>query len=145
MDDKLLLAQKKRGFGVGKINGIGGKQNPDEAITQTMLRETMEEIGVVPTGYRRVAILDFDEYDGDTREFIEVHVYMADGYEGEIIESEEMKPQWFGLNELPYDRMFPDDIYFLPLLLEGKLIKGFFKYDKQFNMLEKQIDEVNEI
>jgi ADP-ribose pyrophosphatase YjhB (NUDIX family) len=39
-DNKVLLAQKKRGFGVGKWNGVGGKKNSDETIEQTAKRET---------------------------------------------------------------------------------------------------------
>ena len=45
-DKQILLAEKKRGFGVGKYNGIGGKLEPGETLTQTMIRETQEEIVV---------------------------------------------------------------------------------------------------
>ena len=52
-DGKILLAQKKRGFGEGKFNGVGGKAEEGETIEQTMLRETKEEIGIVPTIYKK--------------------------------------------------------------------------------------------
>lgn len=143
--DRLLLARKKRGFGVGRFNGVGGKMKEGETITQTMLRETMEEVGIVPLDYSQVAVLIFDEYVKDNRELVEVDVFMAESYTGEVTESEEMQPQWFDINDLPYDDMFPDDRFFLPQLLAGKKVKGFFKYDKDFNMLGHEIEIVDKL
>ena len=145
MENKLLLARKKRGFGYGMFNGMGGKMQAGENITQTMLRETMEEIGVVPTGYELVSVLKFDEYVKGVRELVEVDVFLADGYDGTIAESEEMDPQWFELDNLPYDNMFPDAKYFLPDVLEGKKVKGFFKYDEEFNILENRLEVVKKL
>ena len=45
-DDKVLLAMKKRGFGMGKWNGVGGKVEDGETIEMAAARETGEEIGV---------------------------------------------------------------------------------------------------
>lgn len=62
-ENEILLAMKKRGFGTGKYNGVGGK---------------IEE----------------------------------------------------------------DDRYWLPPILEGKKIKGFFEYDEDWNLLSHQITEL---
>ena len=51
-----------RGFGKGLLNGIGGKVEKNETTIEAMLRETMEEIGVVPTDYHSVGKLYFKEY-----------------------------------------------------------------------------------
>ena len=143
--EKLLLARKKRGFGYGIYNGIGGKQEQGETIESTMLRETQEEIGVIPKDYEKVAVLTFDEYVGNERQNVEVHVYIAKDYEGEIAESDEMAPEWFNVGSLPYESMFLDSKFFLSQILEGKKIKAFFKYDKDFNMLEHSVEEVNNL
>ena len=37
--DKVLLAMKKRGFGAGKWNGVGGKVKDGETIKQAAIRE----------------------------------------------------------------------------------------------------------
>jgi ADP-ribose pyrophosphatase YjhB (NUDIX family) len=37
--DKILLAMKKRGFGVGKWNGLGGKVALGEKIIDAAIRE----------------------------------------------------------------------------------------------------------
>jgi 8-oxo-dGTP diphosphatase len=43
---ELLFAMKKRGFGAGRWNGVGGKLSEGETIVQAVVRETKEEIGV---------------------------------------------------------------------------------------------------
>ena len=48
-DDRILLAMKKRGFGEGKWNGVGGKVNEGETVEAAAIRETEEEIGVTAT------------------------------------------------------------------------------------------------
>ena len=45
-DDEILLAMKKRGFGAGRWNGVGGKVEPGESIEEGAIREMEEEIGV---------------------------------------------------------------------------------------------------
>lgn len=44
--ERVLLAMKKRGFGQGKWNGVGGKPNEGEKIEVAADREILEEIGV---------------------------------------------------------------------------------------------------
>ena len=61
-DNEILLAMKKRGFGEGKYNGVGGKIENGETPEEAMLRETQEEIAVTPTKYEKVGFLEFDEY-----------------------------------------------------------------------------------
>ena len=60
-DNEILLALKKRGFGEGKYNGVGGKIKEGETPEQAMIRETMEEISVKPTKYEKVGIIKFLE------------------------------------------------------------------------------------
>ena len=61
-DNKILLGMKKRGFGEGKYNGVGGKLKENETPEIAMIRETQEEINVTPTKYEKVGIIEFDEY-----------------------------------------------------------------------------------
>jgi 8-oxo-dGTP pyrophosphatase MutT (NUDIX family) len=44
-DGEILLIEKKRGIGAGKINGPGGKIDPGETSLQTAKRELLEETG----------------------------------------------------------------------------------------------------
>ncbi|MDR0650832.1 MAG: NUDIX domain-containing protein [Candidatus Peribacteria bacterium] len=44
LQGQLLLAMKKRGFGVGKWSGPGGKVEEGESISQAAVREVEEEV-----------------------------------------------------------------------------------------------------
>ena len=137
--NEILLAQKKRGFGAGKFNGVGGKINPNESLDEAMLRETKEEIGIVPLNYHYVGVIDFIEYVNDEKQNLVMHLYTASEWDGEIIESEEMKPYWFEIDKIPYNQMFPDDKYWMPYFLDGEDFDAYFEFDKDWNILSKKI------
>jgi len=61
-------------------------------------------------------------------ELLEVHVFLVSDFEGEPLESEEMKPQWFKIDEIPFNQMWPDDKYWLPLFLRKKKFEGSFNF-----------------
>lgn len=131
-DKEILLAMKKRGFGAGKWNGIGGKidfSKGDKDIFDTAIRETKEEIGVNAKKLDRVAVLRFRfPYKKEWAQ--DVHVFLVKDWEGEPKESEEMFPKWFKINEIPFKEMWDDDKYWLPYILEGKKIKADFIFKK---------------
>lgn len=141
-DDEVLLAMKKRGFGEGRWNGVGGKVEEGESIEQAMIRETQEEIGVIPTVYEKVADIRFDEFFKGKPTLMHVHIFIASEWTGEPIESEEMKPQWFNITDVPYDDMWSDDRYWLPQVLQGKKISADFKLDESDVIVTHSIKEV---
>lgn len=141
-DDEILLALKKRGFGAGKYNGVGGKLEENETPEEAMLRETKEETGVTPTKYeKRGTVLFHEFYNGEKTELI-FHLFVAYSWDGEIKETEEMIPHWFKKREIPYDKMFKDDAFWLPLILEGKKINAKFEFDEEWDLISKEIDEI---
>lgn len=64
-------------------------------------------------------------------------------YEGEPKESDEMRPAWFNIADIPYQTMWPDDILWLPLLLKGAKFSGYFKFEGHDNILEYTLNEVD--
>ncbi len=143
-EDKILLAMKKRGFGAGKYNGVGGKIEVSETPEEAMLRETKEEISVIPTRYEKVGLLSFDEFYKGEKTNLVLHLYIAYEWQGIPKESEEMIPKWFSIKDIPYDQMFIDDSYWLPLILEGRKIAAYFDFDEEWNLLSKDIKELEE-
>ncbi len=139
-DNKILLGMKKRGFGEGKYNGIGGKLKEKETPEEAMIRETQEEINVTPTKYEKVGTVEFDEYYKGKKENVVFHLYLVNKWDGMPSESEEINPRWFSIDKIPYNEMFPDDKYWLPLILEGKKINAYFEFDKDWNLLSKKIE-----
>lgn len=143
-DKEVLLAMKKKGFGKGKWNGIGGKiEIGDNNIFDAAVRETEEEIRVQIKGIERVAFLSFrfpyiseeerKEWNQD------VHVFLAKSWEGEPAETEEMAPKWFKLKDIPFDKMWDDDKFWLPRILEGKKLKAKFIFKEGEIINEKYI------
>lgn len=138
-EDKILLAEKKRGFGSGLINGVGGKIEPNESIEEGMIRETQEEIGILPLQYEEVAEIVFDEFVKGEKTLVEMHVYLAKDYDGEPIETEEMKPIWIDIKDIPFEKMFKDDKFWLPEILKGNKLEAKFRFDENFNLLSYKI------
>ena len=89
--------------------------------------------------------IKFDEVYKGNKEKVMFHLYIIYEWNGEISESDEMKPEWFDINNIPYDNMFPDDKYWLPLILENKKIKAYFNFDENWNLLSKEIEEVESL
>lgn len=142
-NNKILLGQKKRGFASGTYNGIGGKQDPGETIDQAMIRECQEEIGVTPINYEKVGDIDFDMWYKGEHANMNLAIYSCFEYVGEIRETEEMRPEWFDRNSLPFDKMLQDDIIWLQnYYLQGKHFYGKVKFDKDMNMLSQKFDEI---
>ena len=123
-DTQILLGMKKRGFGEGRWNGFGGKVHEGETIEEATKRELEEEAGIKVEKINKRGVLVF-EFDGNP-EKLEMHIFSSDTFKGEPIETEEMKPQWFSLDKIPYNSMWPDDPYWIPSMLSGKNFSGKF-------------------
>lgn len=127
-DEEVLLIKKKRGLGKGKVNGPGGKFDPGETAVQCAIRETQEELGVTPIDPQHRGIILFQFTNGYS---IEAHLYHASKHEGEAIETDEAVPLWTSLDEIPYRKMWADDVLWLPHFLNGKTISGEFLFDEE--------------
>lgn len=123
---RVLLGMKKRGFGAGRWNGFGGKVEEGESLEDAAKRELREEAGIEASDMEKLGVLDFS-WEGK-EDVLQVHIFKAKSFSGEPAESEEMKPQWFGVDEIPLDQMWPDDRYWLPLFLDGTAFSGNFHF-----------------
>lgn len=139
-DGQVLLGMKKRGFGAGRWNGFGGKVEPGETIEEGAKREMSEECGVAITTMEKVGIHEF-EFEKERGTILEVHVFRVDVWSGEPEETEEMRPEWFAFSDIPYDTMWPDDRYWLPLFLDGKKFRTKFLFGESDSVLEQSIEE----
>ena len=142
-DTHVLLGRKNRGFGEGKWNGLGGKVEQGEGIEEAARREVLEEAGIQVPVVERVGMIHF-EFTGNP-EIMEVHIFRAKEFEGDLSESEEMEPKWFTFDEIPFEYMWQDDKYWVPLLLKGAKFKGKFNFDAEHNLLGGGVEEVSEL
>ena len=134
--NSVCLGMKKRGFGIGLWNGTGGKIIKGESVEETAKREAMEEFGVEikTSDLSSLGKIDFIFKDGSTHK---VYIFVCKKWEGEPSESEEMKPKWFSIDNLPWDNMWSDDEFWLPKILEGKSIEGRFYFNDDGKTIEK--------
>lgn len=140
---RILLGMKKYGFGAGRWNGFGGKVEEGELIEDAARREVKEEAMVEVAKLEKVGIIEF-EFQGNP-EILEVHIFRSENFSGIPTESEEMKPQWFRIDDIPFNDMWPDDKYWLPLCLDGKKFKGKFIFGDSDIILEQKLIEVGKI
>lgn len=127
-DGQILLIEKKRGLGAGKVNGPGGRIEAGETPEEGAVRETKEEVGIRPTGVEWAGELSFQFRDGYG---LHCTVYRASGWEGELEETAEAKPFWVKTGEVPYARMWADDELWLPKLLAGEKFRGWFEFEEE--------------
>ena len=125
----MLLIEKKRGLGAGKLNGPGGKVDPGETVLEAAVREFEEELCATPLDPVRLGRVAFAVTDGHD---IMIHVFRASRLDGEPVETDEAVPVWADVDDLPYDRMWDDDRHWLPLLLENRtfLVRTLFDGDR---------------
>jgi mutator protein MutT len=135
----LLLGLKKKGLGAGRWNGFGGKVEQGETIEQAALRELREEVNLTAERLKKCAELVFrfphkPEFDQV------VHVFFVDSFSGSPAETDEMKPEWFSADRLPYGEMWNSDAHWLPPVLEGKFVSANFVWAPDGGILEKKVD-----
>jgi len=139
-EGEILLAMKKRGFGKGRWNGVGGKPEGGESIEDTAIRECQEEISVTPMQLQHVANLTFKMHESDKYyKELNADVFVSRQWKGEPTETDEMAPKWFKLDEIPYDSMWADDIFWLPEVLKGNFVTATFHFDENDQVINQQI------
>lgn len=134
-DTEVLLIHKKRGLGAGKINGPGGKLERGETPMQCAIRETTEELCITPIYVRAAGLLLFHSEDTPR---LQGCVFVASDYIGTPQETAEAKPIWFNKEDVPYDRMWEDDRYWLPAVLSGKGVEGRFIFIQE-NLIDYEV------
>jgi 8-oxo-dGTP pyrophosphatase MutT (NUDIX family) len=142
-DNKVLLGMKKRGFGEGKWNGSGGKAQEGEETEAVMKREIKEEFNIIPTKFEKVAEITFVEPSIPGEGIWVAHVFLIKKWTGKITESEEMKPRWFFINKVPYEKMWTSDALWLPRVLKGEKFKAKFIYGNKEKIKEQEITPVS--
>jgi len=92
-------------------------------------REVNEECGleVHTKDLRQFAVIKF-EFKGDPV-ILEVHAFNTSNFSGDVTESEEMLPKWYPLNDIPHEKMWPDDKVWYPLFLKGIKFNAYFLFE----------------
>ena len=89
-----------------------------------MFPENIQQIG-------RVVFTFDDKVDRNN----DCHIFWGN-YDGEFIESEEMRPQWRDIKDIPYDNMWEDDRIWLPKVIAKEPFEVFSYLDKEGNLIK---------
>lgn len=83
------------------------------------------------------------DYDCEPEVF-KVHIFKATQFDGQIKETEEMKAQWFNIEDIPYAKMWVDDQYWMPLFLKGACFNGYLSFEGHEKLLKVDFQQVSE-
>lgn len=138
--NRVLLIEKKRGLGDGLINAPGGHIETEETAEEAAIREFFEETGISVTNLTHMGILNFQFTDGLS---MKGDVFFTNTWSGDMRETDEAKPFWCPISEIPYAQMWQDDELWLPQAIAGTRFEGRFIFDDR-TMLSAEITPLSE-
>ncbi|KAH0478744.1 MAG: hypothetical protein KVP17_001275 [Porospora cf. gigantea B] len=141
-DESLLLGLKKRGLGCGKWNGFGGKVEVGETVRRGARRELEEECGL-SVNEKDLLFQGLLQYTFPNRRPLHVWVYLVPWHvvPGDTIkETDEMLPQWFRFEDLPWAQMWDDDLLWLPIWWERLPATCEFHLHCHFESIDGKIE-----
>ena len=109
----LHRVKKENDLNHDKWIGVGGKFEDRESPEECLLREAKEETGLTLTRYRYRGLVTFVS-DRWPTEYM--HLFTADGFEGELISCDEGDLEWVDLDRIPDLPLWEGDQIFLGLL-----------------------------
>jgi 8-oxo-dGTP diphosphatase len=110
----------------GKWNGLGGKLDPGETPEECAIREIFEESGLKVRNPQLKGFLTFPHFANDEDWY--AFVFVAEDFEGELIDSPEGVLRWIDNAELLELNLWDGDRVFLPWLDRRGFFSGKFVY-----------------
>lgn len=144
---QVLLGIKGRNMGQGMWNGFGGKIEEEDrgSVWLAARRELEEEAGIGSNWLRRVAYLNFYFREMPLHDTWnqQVQVFVCGSWSGQHHDTEEMHSlQFFPFDNLPFDRMWPFDKQWMPMVLNrNDVLEADFLFGIDNQPLEHTLPE----
>ncbi|MCR5702252.1 MAG: 8-oxo-dGTP diphosphatase [Lachnospiraceae bacterium] len=140
-DNKYLMmhrVKKENDINKDKYIGVGGHFEYGESPDECLMREVFEETGLTLTDYRARGIITFI-YGKDVVEYM--HLYTADGFEGEIGDCDEGELVWIDKDKvMDLDIWEGDKIFFDLLMKERPYFSLKLVYSLDDKLTDVQLD-----
>jgi len=128
-ENKTLMVhriKKENDIHQGKWNGLGGKIEQGETPEECVIREVYEESGLHIHNPLLRGVLTFPKFAADEDWY--AFVFVANEFEGELIDSPEGDLRWVPNEKIFELPMWEGDRLFLPWLDEKRFFSGKFVY-----------------
>lgn len=139
-NNQILLCMKKRWFGVWKYNGPGWKVEEWETIKEAALRELREETWIsLNDSDAELKWLFHFTFENKPEWDQQVSLFVTRWFVWDAEETEEMKPEWFDIDKIPYDKMWEDDWYWIPRIIKWEDVEYRFSFDENWKMINYEL------
>lgn len=128
MNGRVLLKLANRGVSKGYWNCPGGRMEKGETPEECAIREVKEETGLEVRKLMKHGIIRFSFQDGVPDHV--VHLFSSKSFSGRVRNSKEGKLKWFGIDRMPFDRMWDDDRYWFEVMLEKRRFEASFRFGR---------------
>ena len=125
-DDEVLLIEKLRGHGAGKVNAPGGHIEVGETPEECAIREAFEEVGIAVLNADLRATLKF--HDTENGFNMLGYALTSTTFTGQPRPTPEAVPFWSKIEQIPFDRMWEDDQHWVPRVLAGEVLDCEFVF-----------------
>ena len=132
----LHRVKKENDIHQDKWNGLGGKFDQGETPEECVIREVEEESGLLIKNPVLKGILTFPEFSAGEDWY--VFVFVANEFEGELIESAEGNLEWIRDDQLLDLNLWEGDKYFLKHLDDDLFFSGKYYY-RNGDLLDHQM------
>ena len=138
---KILFLHRTKKEGLNNkqfYRGLGGKAEQGESPIECIKREVKEEAGIEINPIWKGVLTLSKSSDNDW----EAHIFIAEGFDGELIKSPEGELVWVDEVEAQNLEMPEGDKKLLPLLFKDGKFHAHVKYDDFKNLVSLKIDEI---
>ena len=71
-------------------------------------------------------------------------IYNCTDFVGKIAETDEMIPNWYPEDKIPFDKMLADDLLWMPYALKNQKFVGDVKFDPNMKMLYHKFEKTDD-